>query len=184
MKKVNIDLMLGRRTECLIMKPLPKDNIIHSILPARQARKGSPLGAILTRYALDAEVIYAIFNNKTFQWLPGIDIPVTIIASAPKNFTLNTKAPGIYTIINLVWPFDVKTTRVIQIQKQVLLASLFKAALIQQSERLFSENLNLRETFFYSRVKKGFSQAIGTFRSFRVFSFFRRKTKRVYKKKS
>ena len=175
MKKVNIDLMLGRRTECLIMKTLPKDNIIHSILPAKEARKGSPLGAILTRYGLDAESIYALFNNKTLQWLPGINIPITIIASAPKNFTLNTKAPCIYTIINLVWPFDVKTTRVIEIQKQALICSLFKAALIKASDGVFGENLNVRKYFFYLRVKKYFSQAVGTFRSFRVFSFFRRK---------
>jgi ribosomal protein L11 len=183
MKKVNIDLMLGRRTECLIVKMVPKDTVIHSTLPAREASKGSPLGPILTRYALDTESVYSQFNSQTFNWLTGTNIPICILTSTPKNFTLETKSPGIYTIINLIWPFDVKTTRVIQIQKKVLLASLFKAAIVKVSDAM-DEKLKVRKTFFSRKLKKSFSQAVGTFRSFRVFSFFRRKTKRIYKKKS
>lgn len=78
MKKVNIDLMLGRRTRCHYRRTIQRTILIYSFLPATKATKVSLLGPILTRYGLDSETVYTQFNKKTLNWLPGIQIPVAI----------------------------------------------------------------------------------------------------------
>jgi len=171
MKKVTVDLLLGRNTKCQFKRTSPKTVIIKVAFPVGKAVKSPSLGTALSKYGLNTEEVLTQINNesKNLNWTNGIRIPILIYISPAKTFVLEYQIPTVYTLLNIFLNMDTKenTTITLPKLKTTLLGILYKIAIIK------SQSLNQRI------LEKWLSQAIGSFNSCNPYDFERKLKKKI-----
>jgi ribosomal protein L11 len=164
MKKVTLDLMLGKKTRCLYKKKTQKTIIIKANLPAGAATKSPPLGSILGQYGLNATEFCDLFNkNSLLLWKMHQIIPIVIFISPAKTYLIEYKLPTVYTLLDTVFRFKTKRYTFFHQSQNIkkLVATAYKIALIQG------------QTCHPVMVYKLIHQILGSFRSYNLFSSLR-----------
>jgi len=175
MKKVGIDMMLGRRTRCHFRKLTPKTTIVKANLPVGVATKSLKLGSILGQYGLNAEDFCTFFNkNSQLIWKKGTIIPVIILISPTKTYILEYQLPTVYSIFDKVFNFNIRKFTYFQksINRKTLIATAYKIAVFKSQ----SENPQI--------LHKWVRQIIGSLRSYNLVNILRKsKVKFNWKKR-
>lgn len=108
MKKVGLDMMLGRGSRCHYKKKIPKTIIVRARLPAGEATKAPPFGSTLGLYGVKAEDFCNFFNKDSLNyWEKGTVVSVLILISPSKTYIVEYKLPTVYAMLNSY--FDVNS---------------------------------------------------------------------------
>jgi ribosomal protein L11 len=142
MKKVNVDLMLGRKTESHFRHFGPRTSIVAAEMPVEVAIKTSPYGLRFGKSGLNSTEICEKFNAKSaLDWLKGLNLPVAFLVSATKSYLMELKLPTVYTLFNVV--LNIATEANIKLdlpdKKAILLYIIYKIAIIKGQSLSMSE---------------------------------------------
>jgi len=162
MKKVSLDMMLGRRTRSIYKKTMPKTIIVSAILPSGAANKTQI--AVLGQYGINTEEFCNVFNNKSETlWKLHMLVPIAILINPSKSFLIEYKIPTVYSLFKTVFKFRTmsRTYFFKPNNKKLLVATAYKIAIIKA------------QTTDPQVVRKYLYQVLSTFRSFNPFSYFR-----------
>jgi len=102
MKKVTIDLLLGRRTKCHFRRTTPKTHLIRGIFPVGNAVKTVALGTTLSQRGLFVDEVIKQINidMKDLVGMRGFRTSL-IYASPAKTFVLEYQLPTIYALTRI-----------------------------------------------------------------------------------
>jgi len=105
MKKVSLDMLLGKKTRCFYKKPTAKTTIFKAIIPAGSAVKTPQIGSLLGQYGVDSTKFYKTLNDSTTFWQLGLLIPIIVFISPTKTYSIEYKFPTVYTLLDLCLNF-------------------------------------------------------------------------------
>jgi len=139
MKKVGLDIMLGRKSACHYRKLTPEPITLKLNLPANIAAQSPDLRTLLARYGLDTETVCKEFNQQTKElWSDGIIVPAVLIMNPNKSFVIELETPSIGTLINKFFDLDSLeyTPEKLPKLKYTLLLIMYSIALIREGESI------------------------------------------------
>lgn len=142
MKKVNVDLMLGRKTESHFRHYGPRTTIVAAEMPVEIAIKTSPYGLRFGKSGLNSTEICEKFNVKsTLDWLKGIKLPVVFLVNATKSYIMEIKLPTIYTLFNVILNMATEENVKLDLpdKKAILLFICYKIAIIKSNSIIKEE---------------------------------------------
>jgi len=134
MRKVTVDLMLGRRNRSLFRKLGPKSTMVAAQLPVSTATKSSSYGLRFGKIGLNAGEICEKFNTMTTPlWRPNVLLPMIIFISPTKTQVMEIKYPTIYTFLNVILDMGSKEKTIVELprNKAILLRIFYKIALMK-----------------------------------------------------
>jgi ribosomal protein L11 len=168
MKKVNVDLMLGKKTESHFRHYGPRTSIVAAEMPVEIAIKTSPYGLRFGKSGLNSTEICEKFNTKSTQdWLKGLKLPVAFLVSATKSYIMELKLPTIYTLFNVILNMATEANVKLELpeRKVILLLISYKIAIIK------SQSLQRYE------LEAWISQICGSNYSYDLYNPWRREKK-------
>ena len=139
MKKVNVDLMLGKKTESHFRHYGPRTSIVAAEMPVEIAIKTSPYGLRFGKSGLNSTEICEKFNTKSaVDWLKGLKLPVAFLVSATKSYIMELKLPTIYTLFNVILNMATEANVKLELpsRKVILLLISYKIAIIKSQSLL------------------------------------------------
>jgi ribosomal protein L11 len=120
MKKVGIDMMLGRNTRCHYKKRIPRTVILKATLPAGEATKAPPFGSTLGLNGVKADEFCSFFNKDSIKfWAKGVRINVIILISPSRSYIVEYKLPKVLFLLDQYFKVNNKN-------KSLLFSKTFK----------------------------------------------------------
>jgi len=143
MKKVTVDLMLGRKSRTHFRKTGPKSMIVAAQMPVATATKSSSYGLRFGKTGLNAGEICDKFNAATKElWEHGILLPIVFFVSPTKSYVMEIQYPTVYALANVLFNMSSKEVVTLDLpkNKETLLRIFYKIATIK-SQSLEPETL-------------------------------------------
>jgi len=169
MKKVSLDMMLGRKTRCLYKKSPAKTLIVRANLPAGNVQKVPILG----QYGINSEQFCTTFNQYSTQiFQKNLVIPIIIVIPPSKQYVIEYNISTITHLLDLVFSLDKRSYTYFQANtpRKLFLFSAYKMSALK------SNSVNYRDRWM--------PQIIGSLRSCNMLSILRKVKKKFnYKKK-
>jgi len=104
MKKVPLDIMLGRRTKNRYKRRSPKTITFRANFPVGSAAKTPLLTASMGLYGVKIDDVCNQFNQESeLMWKKSTLIPIVLVLSQRKTHSIEYKAPSVYTLYRLLF---------------------------------------------------------------------------------
>lgn len=176
MKKVTLDLMLGRKSKSHFRKFGQKSSMVAAQMPVNTATKASPYGLRFGKNGLNAGEICDNFNNKSKNvWEEALELPAEFIVNSTKTYTMEIKAPTVYTLHNAIYDIGNKTKKTVELpkSKETVLYMVYKMALLK-TESTKKED-----------IERSITEICGSQKSYDLYNPWRKEKKSFnYKKKN